>query len=112
MLAQRAARLTSTKNRRSLARSIRRLLEVPAGRQGPSAAISPHRGELAGGRLPLARVAALLEIDEPVYARGVARVELLLTEGGSVLYAPRRAGQLRGEVEGILNALEGREETW
>ena len=62
--------------------------------------------------MPLARVAALLEIDEPVYARGVARLQLLLTEGGSALYAPRRTGELRGEVEGILDALEGREDTW
>lgn len=112
LLAQRAAYLTSTKTRRSLARSIRRLLDAPAQRRGPSAAVSPHRGELGAARLPLARVAALLEIDEPVYARGVAQVELLLTEGSSALYAPQRAGQLRGEVEAILNAMEGREETW
>ena len=62
--------------------------------------------------MPLARVAALLEIDEPVYARGVARLQLLLTEGGSALYAPRQTGQLRSEVEAILDALEGREDTW
>ena len=39
-------------------------------------------------------------------------MELLLTEGSSALYAPQRADQLRGEVEAILNAMEGREETW
>ena len=113
VLTRRAARLTSTKNRHALARSIRRLLDPPSGRRpGPSAAVPPHRSELAGARMPLARVAALLEIDEPVYARGVARLQLLLTEGGSALYAPRRTGELRGEVEGILDALEGREDTW
>ena len=57
-------------------------------------------------------MAALLEIDEPVYSRGMARVQLLLTEGDSPLYAPQRAGQLRQEVEAILDAMEGREETW
>lgn len=113
VLTRRAAWLTSTKNRHALARSIRRLLDPPSGRRaGLSAAVPPHRGELAGARMPLARVAALLEIDEPIYARGVARLQLLLSEGGSALYAPHRTGELRGEVEGILDALEGREETW
>lgn len=113
VLTRRAAWLTSTKNRHALARSIRRLLDPPSGRRlGPSAAVPAHRGELAAARLPLARVAALLEIDEPVYARGVARLQLLLTEGGSALYTPHQAGQLRSEVEAILDALEGREDTW
>ena len=112
VLTRRAAWLTSPNNRRSLGRSIDRLLEPRPKRPGPSPAIQPHRGELAAARLPLARVAALLEINEPVYARGVARVQLLLTEGGSALYAPQWNGQLLNEVEAILDALEGREETW
>ena len=57
-------------------------------------------------------MAALLETDEPVYARGVARLQLLLTDGSGPLYAPQRTGELRAEVEAILDALEGREETW
>jgi hypothetical protein len=51
-------------------------------------------------------------MDEPVYARGVAELQLLLTEGGSALYAPQRVGELLSEVEAILDALEGREDTW
>jgi hypothetical protein len=113
LLTRRAAWLTGTKNRHSLARSIRRLLDPPSGRRpGPSAVVPPHRGELHAARMPLARVAALLEIDQPVYVRGVARLQLLLTDGDSALYAPHRTGELLGEVEGILDALEGREETW
>ena len=113
LLTRRAAWLTSAKNRHALARSIRRLLDPPSGRRpGPSATVPPHRGELAGARMPLARAAALLEVDEPVYARGVAQLQLLLSEGGSALYAPHRTGELRSEVEAILDALEGREETW
>jgi hypothetical protein len=113
VLARRAAWLTSRKNRHALAQSITRLLDPPSGRRpGPSATVPPHRGELAGARMLLARVAALLEIDEPVYARGVARLQLLLTDGESALYAPHRTGELVGEAEGILDALEGREETW
>ena len=112
VLARRAAWLTSRGHRSRLARSLRGLLEPTTGRRGPSSAIAPHRAELAGARLALARVAALLEIDEPVYARGVAMAEQLLTEGDSHLYVPERAGQLRDEVEAIVDALEGREDTW
>ena len=63
-------------------------------------------------RLPLAGVAALLETDEPIYSRGVAKAQLLLTEGSSPLYFPLREGDLRREVDTIVDALEGREETW
>jgi hypothetical protein len=104
--------LTKSRNRRSLARSIRRLLE-PSAHRGLSSAVPPHREELADARLPLARVAALLdETDEPVYSRGVAMAKLLLTEGDGPLYCQARRGQLRRQAEAIVAALEGREETW
>jgi hypothetical protein len=77
-----------------------------------TAAIQPHAGELAKARLQLAWVAAMLETEEPVYSPGVARLRLLLRRGGSPLYEPERTGQLVWEVEAILDALEGREETW
>jgi hypothetical protein len=113
VLTRRAAWLTSTRNRHALARSIRRLLDPPSRpRRGLSAAVLADRDELDGARMPLARVAALLEIDDPVFARGVARLHLLLSDADSALYAPTLPGDLRGEVEGILDALEGREETW
>ena len=85
VLARRAAWLTSRGHRRRLARSLRGLLEPTTGRR---------------------------EIDEPVYARGVVMAGHLLTEGDSHLYVPERAGQLRDEVEAIVDALEGREDTW
>ena len=52
---------------------------------------------------------SLLElVDEPVYSRGVAMVEVLITDGLSPLYYPRRSGQLREALEEIIDALEGR----
>jgi hypothetical protein len=110
-LAERSAWLTSERNRRSLAPSIRDLLE-PTERRGSTAAPQPHTGELAYARLPLVWIAAMLETDEPVYSHGVARLQLLLSDCGSPLYEPQRAGQLLGEIGAILDALEGREETW
>ncbi len=112
LLARRTAWLTSSRNRSSLADCVGRLIEVSGGLRGRSAVVRPHRGELAGAKLPLARVAALLDSPEPVYPRGVARVQLLLTDATSPLYAPVRPGQLRAEAEDILDALAGREETW
>ena len=111
-LARRAVWLTDARNRHAVARSIRRLLEVSPARRGPSSAVPPHSGELTAARLPLARMAALLDTDVPVYSRGMARAQLLLTEGDSPLYAPQRTGQLLQEAEAIVVALEGREETW
>src|SRR5262245_36221152 len=112
LLAQRSAWLTSKRTRRNLARFIRRLLERKAPRRGPSAAVVPNRFELAAASQPLTWIAALLESGEPVYAQGVARLNLLLTLGGSPLYDPDRIGQLMHEVEAILGAMEGREENW
>ena len=104
--------LTSRRQRRDLAESVRRLLEPDLRATGPTAAIQPHRGELAAARVPLAWLAAMLETDEPIYSPGVARLRLLLRRGGSPLYDPECAGQLVQEVEAILEAMEGREETW
>lgn len=109
-LAQRAAWLTSRRRRRSLARSLRHVRELGTRHPpGPSAAIPPDLKELSGARLQVARVESLLElVDEPVYSRGVAMVEVLITDGLSPLYYPRRSGQLREALEEIIDALEGR----
>jgi|SRR5262249_33401168 len=110
-LAQRSVWLTRRRTRSHLAHSIRRLLDPAALRVGPSAAIRPHAGELARVRVPLSWIAAMLEDGEPAYSQGMARLNLLLTQGGSSLYAPGRTGRLAEEVDAIIDALEGREET-
>ena len=111
-LAQRSAWLTSRRSRRRLARGLRRVLDPAEARRGPSAAVPPNRTGVEAARVPLTWVAAMLESQEPVYSQGVARVHLLLTSGGSALYDPRSRGQLAHEAEDILDAMEGREETW
>jgi hypothetical protein len=111
-LAQRSVWLTSRRQRRDLAKAVRRLLEPESPRTGMTAAIQPHRGELAAARVPLTWVASMLETDEPIYSPGMARLRLLLRRGDSPLYDADRPGQLAREVEAILEAMEGREETW
>ncbi len=111
-LAQRSAWLTSARTRRALARSIHRVLEPASVRRGPSAAVRPNRRELEPSRVSLAWIAAMLGTKEPVYSQGMARLHLLITQAGSPLYDPTSSGKLAYEAEDILDALEGREETW
>lgn len=58
------------------------------------------------------RLEALLLLEAPVYARGMAGLELLLADGVGCAYAPAYPGQLLDELEGLGLALEGREEGW
>jgi hypothetical protein len=112
LLARRAAWLTSPRNRHKLAFSLGRVLDPPRG-TGLSAAVPPHLDAVADARMQLVRIEALLDqTGEPVYARGVAMVQLLVTETDGPLYSPTRLGQLRLQAEAIIRALEGREETW
>ena len=111
-LAQRSAWLTSPKSRRGLAGAIRRLLNRDEVRRGPSASVTPNRNGLVAARVPLTWVASMLESDRAVSPRGVARVHLLLTHPDSVLFDPKIGSHLAHEAEDILDAMEGREETW
>jgi hypothetical protein len=86
-LSLRAQRLMRPKNRRCIARGLRRAAS--------SALASPHSGQRG---VPLARaeirecaalieqLAGLLDDGQPVDPRGIARAELLLSEGDSPLY--------------------------
>ena len=109
-LAYRAARLTSDRSRERLATSVE-YSGAAATRPAPSlsAAVQPCRYEVeaAGSLLPLVR--ELLRSTAPVYARGVAMLEILLTDGGSPLFAPASRGALSHELELIFAALQGRE---
>jgi len=78
--------------------------------RGP--AVSPDRREVDLARPLLVRLEALLLSEAPVYARGMAGLELLLTDGVGCAYAPAYPGQLLDELEGLGLALERREEGW
>lgn len=112
-LAHRAVRLTKMRSRRRLAASIRGVLSaVDQPVRMPSAQLMPNRGEVLNARDGLEGLQALLLSPTPVYAVGMARLELLLTDGGSALYLPEYPGALSAELEALQAALEGREEGW
>jgi hypothetical protein len=108
-LAHRAARLTSRRSRERLAASVDGVLTAAA-RPAPgfSSAVRPCRGEVVSAASLLIEVRELLRSTAPVYCGGVAMVRGLLRDGGSPLYLPDRRGALKGELEVILSALEGR----
>jgi hypothetical protein len=96
-LAARAARLTSTKFRRDLAASLRRILVAAGEPAWPAAAGAPF-GPARSPRVPLrttrisqsapllAELASRLLEPGPVPARGVAMVTELLADGTGPLY--------------------------
>jgi hypothetical protein len=76
----------------------------------PSSRIPPSRPEAPAARSRLEAIEALLLSDAPVYAEGVARLELLLTDGGGPLYSPGYPAALSVELDRIMDALGTREE--
>lgn len=99
-----ASRLISPTVRRRLARVLRAIVE--SSRQ-PARPLSgwpgPHVAQAGSDLLALAE---RLERPEPVAARGVARVRLLLGDGGGPLHVPRDAHGLVQAVRDAFAALE------
>jgi hypothetical protein len=81
-------------------------------RRRPGPAVTPDRREIDLARPLLLRLEALLLSETPVHAKGMAGLELLLTDGVGCAYAPAYPGQLLDELENLSLALEGREEGW
>jgi hypothetical protein len=106
-LAHRAARLTSERSRQRLAAWIEEILaRVSRPARSPSVVVEPDRDEVWTAAAQLARVRELLRSDTPVYARGVAMLERVLSDGGSALYLPVERGQLSHELVLIIAALQ------
>jgi hypothetical protein len=110
LLAWRAGQLTSPRCRRSLGRSVERIVNELEGRAMPSAIPLYRRGARPQLRLLRALAERLLDVDRPVSPVGLVLVEDLLTDGyGSPLYVPARADALAPLLEQCLAALEPRE---
>jgi len=107
-LALRGLRLVRLKERRALARSLRRLLEE-AGRPQPRLfrSASPIRADrVAQVHAELARLEERLLTPGPVSAQGMAQVNVLLTDGTGPLYQHGGCEVLRRRVLEAINALD------
>ncbi len=103
-LTLRAARLTSMRRRSQLAAGIDRLTTSGATPSravvaGPAAAVAANRDRLVG-------LAALLRGGAPLYAAGVARLRLLLTDPASPAHVGD-AATLAGALDAAARALAG-----
>jgi hypothetical protein len=104
-LAARACKLTSPANRRLLAAGIERLLRSPTER--PSRArLAPPRDTVLAAAEELSNLAELLRGRSPLYARGLAMLRELLTDGAGPLYR-RQPEVLERRLEEARCALAG-----
>jgi hypothetical protein len=100
--------LTSRKERRRLADSVREVLEALSPKRLPGAsplnrvALRPHGGELA------AIAARLDDLERPVSASGVLAVRRLLTAPDSVLYARPQRGDAPRDPGRVLRIVRQR----
>jgi hypothetical protein len=98
-LAHRADQLASIRCRRSLATGIRRFIEDAERTARPLSSAAPiQRRAILRARAELERLAAELEADEPMGIEGIARVQLLITDGHSPLFSSSPDGAIEEAV--------------
>jgi hypothetical protein len=105
LLSVRAHALIGMSHRRKLAAELHRLLACAGHtphRWGPAVPVPAH---VLGARDAIEQIADMLEAPEPVEVRGVARLELLLRDGGGPLYDAAGAASLGGSLERVIRAL-------
>lgn len=102
-LAAHRARVTSTAERRVLARALRRVRQR-ADAPSWSSSVPVHADNIAAAGQLIDRLIARLETPGPVGARGMARLRLVLGDGSGPLYRCGR-GDLAGRLGAALAAL-------
>lgn len=107
-LALRARQLVSPGSRQQLAASLERLVEEAKRPVSPRAvAVALPRREILDVQTCLFSIAARLRDERPVYARGMALLSRLLSDGSGPAYDPHGGGSLRHAVGAIAAALDG-----
>lgn len=107
VLAARARRVTSRRNRKRLAAGLDRVLNSARGaRPGFTAAIAPNGREAEAARTVLIALQRRLREAAPVAPQGAAMLMVLLTDGSSPLYRPAAPGTLGSSLRAAAAALE------
>jgi hypothetical protein len=108
VLALRARQLVSSARRQQVATKLERL--VDAAQRAPclgALSVPLPRREIRELRPVLLGVAACLRTERPVYARGMALLTALLTDGGSPVYTPGSGVTLHDAIRTTAEALDG-----
>jgi hypothetical protein len=110
-LAARARQLTSDHNRDRLARSLERLVELAEEPRSPyrTSVVPPCRPQVREARPLMLAMAHRLHAREPVNARGVARLNDVLTDRAGSCYVPTRPDALRLDLEIVDKLLDVRD---
>jgi hypothetical protein len=105
LLAAQAARLTAARHRETLAAALNGLLL--AAEQGPGAArVRPSRDAVLRNASMVRELARRVDSRETLYARGLARLELLLSDSTGPAYRGS-AGRLSAELARVDDELSG-----
>jgi hypothetical protein len=105
-MAARAARLTTKSIRVGTADGLERLVRVE--REAPALwRVLPCRRATRANAAELLALAAILRGPAPVYARGVAILRGLLTDGTGPAYTDRRGGALADQLRNARIAIGG-----
>jgi len=101
--AARALRLTGDRNRRGLARSLERLVEQAQHprSQYRGAVIYPCREQVIEALPALLTIAGRLRSADPIDARGMARLNILLSDGSGPCYVRIRRNALTAALQEI-----------
>jgi hypothetical protein len=103
-VALRARRLTMLSTRRKLARTLREAI-LHARKSPPRAQVPVARWSVVSATPELSRLADELIVPGPVDARGVAQVQVLITDGMGPLYNPSSHDDLALAAERAIEAL-------
>jgi hypothetical protein len=103
--AARAIELTKRSSRERVASGIEQLLRFPD--EPHRLRVGPHPLATLVNHDELQRLAELLQSDAPLTVRGLARLQIVLTDGTGPLYTDRDGGALRRELEQVHSALIG-----
>jgi hypothetical protein len=107
--AARARQLTGSRIRGALASGFERLLvdaERPARQFRHTAAIRPCREQVRAAAPQIDAIILELRSNRPLDARGVARLQLLITDGSGPCYAQRHPRALTAALQTAMQWLE------
>ena len=103
-LAARAAQLTDEHARQQIADSLDRVLHVPHDRRGRGR-VTPSRRAVLTNEPELRELTALLRGSTPIYARGVAMLHALLTDGTGPVYTDPDGALLETRLQEAREAI-------
>jgi hypothetical protein len=103
--AARAAELTKRSSRERAADEVAQLIRY--GEQPHRVKLGPHPGAARANREGLEQLAELLRDDRPLYVRGLARLQVALTDGAGPIYTDQDGRALARELRQVHAALMG-----